>query len=286
MNAAFSLRTLFDNTPAGAAVLPPELRRLYDGDLRFAGGSADRPYVIGNFVSTLDGIVSFAVPGKEGGGEISGHDEADRFIMGLLRASADAVMIGSGTLHATHPAHLWLPEGVYAEGKKLYAELRDTAPYTVVVSGSGIVDLNRPMFQSGAVRVLILTTGDGAERLRAAGAPTLPATRVLPVDSSGGALVPAAMLDVLHRNYGIQILLHEGGPTLYAQFIAAGLVNELFVTLSPQLAGSRPEHPRPTMVWGAEFEPGAAPWVQLLSVKQNADHLYLRYVRTPASTSG
>ena len=62
--------------------------------------------MIGNFVSTLDGIVSFLIPGKEGGGEISGHDEADRFIMGLLRASADAVMVGVGTLHATHPRHL------------------------------------------------------------------------------------------------------------------------------------------------------------------------------------
>src|SRR5690348_3054731 len=79
------------------AVLPEDLAILYGGDLRFPE-HGDRPYVIGNFVSTLDGVVSFEVPGKSGGGEISGFNQADRFIMGLLRASADAVIVGSGTL--------------------------------------------------------------------------------------------------------------------------------------------------------------------------------------------
>ena len=78
-------------------VLPEELTILYGGDLRFPEHD-DRPYVIGNFVSTLDGVVSFEIPGKSGGGDISGFNEADRFIMGLLRASADAVIVGSGTL--------------------------------------------------------------------------------------------------------------------------------------------------------------------------------------------
>src|ERR1051326_8012518 len=103
------IRTLFDRT-TGAARLPEDLKRLYGGDLQFPPAFKDRPYVIGNFVSTLDGIVSFRIPGKSGGGEISGHNEQDRFIMGLLRASADAVMIGSGTLHATAPGHLWTGE--------------------------------------------------------------------------------------------------------------------------------------------------------------------------------
>ena len=67
------------------------------GDLRFPAHH-DQPYVVGNFVSTLDGVVSFEIPGKSGGGEISGFNEADRFIMGLLRASADAVIVGAGTL--------------------------------------------------------------------------------------------------------------------------------------------------------------------------------------------
>ena len=266
-------------------MLTAELQRQYGGDLQFAGGGSERPYVIGNFVSTLDGIVSFAVLGKEGGGEISGHDEADRFIMGLLRASADAVMVGAGTVHATAPRHTWVPESVYPEAKELYAAYRTDVlrkpkpPFSVIVSGSGIVDLGRRMFRTGEVQNVILTTGKGAERLRGAGAASLPATDVVAVESSGGAMDPAAMLDLLQSRYGVRRLLHEGGPTLYGEFIAAGLVDEMFVTLAPHIAGSRPEQPRPTMVWGTEFQPESAPWVQLISIKQNGDHLYLRYGR-------
>lgn len=83
------IRTLLDQARgADPPALPPDLQRHYDGDLHFPIGSKERPYVIGNFVSTLDGVVSYKIPGHAGGGEISGHDEADRFIMGLLRASA------------------------------------------------------------------------------------------------------------------------------------------------------------------------------------------------------
>ena len=279
------IQTLLDRAPAGAAALPAELQRQYGGDLQFAAGASARPYVIGNFVSTLDGIVSFAVPGKEGGGEISGHDDADRFIMGLLRASADAVMVGSETVHATASGHVWVPESVYPEARELYAAYRTNSlgkpspPHSVIVSGSGIVDLDRRMFRSGEVRKIILTTGKGAERLRAAGAASVPATDVVAVESSGGAVDPDAMLAVLQSRYGVRLLLHEGGPTLYGQFIAANVVDEMFVTLSPHIAGSTPEQPRPTMVWGTEFQPGSAPWVRLLSIKQSGDHLYLRYGR-------
>lgn len=288
----FTIQTLLNTAPPGTAILSEELQRQYGGDLQFPAGVADRPYVIGNFVSTLDGIVSFAVPGREGGGEISGHDEADRFIMGLLRASADAVMVGSGTVHATAPGHAWVAESVYPEGREIYAAYRagilgkKKPPYSVIVSGSGIVDLDRRMFRSGEVRIVILTTGKGAERLRGAGAASLPATDVLAVESSSGAVEPAAMLDVLQTRYGVHFLLHEGGPTLYGEFLAADLVDEMFVTVSPHIAGSSPEQPRPTMVWGTEFPPESAPWLQLLSVKQSADHLYLRYrrrVKTPAA---
>ena len=63
-----------------------------------------RPYCIANFVSTLDGVVSFNLPGQSEGAQISSSNEEDRFIMGLLRASADAVLVGSGTLQAVGSA--------------------------------------------------------------------------------------------------------------------------------------------------------------------------------------
>src|SRR5689334_18978655 len=140
------IRTLLDQTtPLPASMLTPELQLLYGGDLAFPSPE-DRPYIIGNFVSTIDGIVSFRIPGKSGGGDISGNNEPDRFVMGLLRASADAVMIGAGTLHATAAGHAWTAESIYPGGARLYQEYRTSvlgkpkAPLTVIVSASGVVD--------------------------------------------------------------------------------------------------------------------------------------------------
>ena len=76
------------------------------------------------------------------------------------------------------------------------------------------------------------------------------------------------------------MLLHEGGPTLFGQFLEAEAVDELFLTLSPQIAGRNSEAIRPGLVEGVQFVPYSAPWFQLLSVKQKAEHLYLRYRRT------
>src|SRR5215469_15816138 len=104
--------------------LPKGLRELYDGDLHFRIPSAERPFVIGNFVSTLDGIVSYEINGQAGGSTISGADPADRFIMGLLRASADAIMLGARTVHDVSRESLWIPEYTYPEAKNLYTEYR------------------------------------------------------------------------------------------------------------------------------------------------------------------
>jgi hypothetical protein len=68
--------------------LPQVLRELYDGDLHFRTSPGDRPFVIANFISTLDGVVSYHTKGQLAGSTISGSDPADRFIMGLLRASS------------------------------------------------------------------------------------------------------------------------------------------------------------------------------------------------------
>src|SRR6185437_73093 len=100
------IQTLLDRQAPGLAPgLPTELRKLYGGDLRFPAKSG--PYVVANFAATLDGVVSYAIPGSSDGGEITGHNTADRFIMALLRASADAIMVGSRTFDEVSPLHLW-----------------------------------------------------------------------------------------------------------------------------------------------------------------------------------
>jgi len=85
------------------------------------------------------------------------------------------------------------------------------------------------------------------------------------------------MLRLLETQLGVGRLLFEGGPTLFGQFLAVDVVDELFLTLSPQIAGRSAGTIRPGLVQGMEFMPDCAPWLRLLSVKQRAEHLYLRY---------
>jgi riboflavin biosynthesis pyrimidine reductase len=281
------IRTLIDNDQDHLEPsLPAGLRDLYDGDLHFRTSSAERPFVLGNFVSTLDGVVSYAVKGQADGSTISGSDPADRFIMGLLRASADAIMVGSRTVHDTGPQSLWIPEYTFPDARYLYAEYRANVlhkpryPLLVVVSGSGKLELERAIFRTPGVRTVVMTTAEGRDALTTAGAAKLPSIQIHALDSSSGALDSLAMLRLLYAQHGIRRLLHEGGPALFGQFMAAEAVDELFLTLSPQIAGRTSDVMRPALVQGTEFMPECAPWFQLLSVKQSAGHLYLRYQRT------
>ena len=281
------VQTLSDcDKDSGESALPQELRELYDGDLHLDTSSAARPYVIANFVSTLDGVVSYEIKGKSGGSTISGSDPADRFIMGLLRASTDAVMVGAGTLHDVSAKSLWTPEYVYSDAKRFYAEYRANAlhkpeyPLLVIVSGSGQLELERAIFRTPAMRTVVITTSTGRDELTRRGAATLDSVEVHALNSSSGTIAPLAMLELLHSQFGVKTVLHEGGPTLFGQFLAEDAVDELFLTLSPQVAGREPNVTRPALVQGVQFMPDSAPWLQMVSVKQHAAYLYLRYRRT------
>jgi riboflavin biosynthesis pyrimidine reductase len=281
------VRTLIDCDQSHfEPALPRGLRELYDGDLYFRTSTAERPFVIANFVSTLDGVVSYEIKGQAAGSTISGSDPADRFIMGLLRASADAVMVGARTVHDVSPQSLWIPESTYPDAKHLYKEYRVNIlrkpeyPLLVVVSGSGKLELERAIFRTPGVRTVVITTSAGRDALAGAGATKLPSVQIHALDTSHGTIAPLAILRLLYAQFGVERLLHEGGPTLFGQFLAAEAVDELFLTLSPQIAGRSSGTIRPALVQGTEFTPACAPWFQLLSVKQRAEHLYLRYQRT------
>jgi riboflavin biosynthesis pyrimidine reductase len=281
------VRTLIDcDKEYTESALPQELRELYDGDLHFRTSAPARPFVIANFVSTLDGVVSYETKGKSGGSTISGSDPADRFIMGLLRASADAVMVGARTLHDVSAKSLWTPESTYPDAKHLYAEYRVNAlrkpeyPLLVVVSGSGRLELERAVFRTPAMRTVVITTPAGRDELTRRGAKTLGFVEIHALNSSSGSIAPPAILQLLQSQFGVKTLLHEGGPTLFGQFLAAEAIDELFLTLSPQIAGRKGDVTRPAVVQGVEFVPGSAPWFQTLSVKERAAYLYLRYRRT------
>jgi riboflavin biosynthesis pyrimidine reductase len=277
------IRTLFERQePATPPLLPDDLRVAYGGDLQFPSVGV-RPYVIGNFVSTLDGVVSFAIPGKSGGGDVSGFNEGDRFIMGLLRVSVDAVMVGAATLREAGRRHLLTAQSVDPSSSASYEHYRQHVlrkppyPLSVIVSGSGSVDLELASFRTAELRAVIITTEAGLEKLRSKGVEALPSTEVRVIPSATTVLSAAAILDLLWRQFDVRVLLHEGGPGLFGSFVAEGLVDEFFLTIAPQLAGRNPATKRPGMIEGVEFLPQNAPWLDLLSVKQRGDHLYLRH---------
>jgi riboflavin biosynthesis pyrimidine reductase len=286
------VRTVVERDPQPAKpVLPPALRELYNGDLDFPTGPGRRPHVIANFVSTLDGVISYQIQGSSGGSTISGSDTADRFIMGLLRASVDAVMVGSRTVHDVSPKHLWIPQFIYPEAQASYTDYRVNVlhkpqnPLVVIVSGSGRLDLERATFRTPDVKTLVITTPAGRDELAKAGATQLASVEIRTIDASGGSIDPQAMLQLLHSQFGVRMLLHEGGPALFGQFLASEVVDELFMTLSPQIAGRAARTIRPGLVEGVEFLPQTAPWLRLLSVKERGEHLYLRYRNTGAHRS-
>lgn len=276
------IKTLYERPSAPPpSYLTDVLRARYDGDLLLSD-TRRSPTVICNFVQTVDGIVSFKLPGRSAGGEISGHNQEDAFIMALLRACADAVIIGEDTFRNA-PGHMWTAGHLYPTLADEYKNLRRQVskptlhPLNVIVSGRGHIDLDQPLFTHAEIQSLVLTTQRGAEHLRHRYGATLPAPiLVLPGETT---LVPSDIVASLHEEYGIHLLLHEGGPSLVASFLEQAWLNELFLTVSPQVIGRGPTGERPSFSGPLGLAPEQAVWGTLLSVKcaMESGHLFLRY---------
>ena len=270
------LETLYDVTSGPEIPLPLDLAELY-GSLRFPAREA-QPYIIGNFVTTLDGVVSLNAPGQAGGGEISGFNQHDRMVMGLLRAVADAVIVGAGTLRAS-PKHRWIAEHVYPSLAETYHTLRGNLgkteqPLNVIVTAHGELDLGLPVFQSESIPVLIVTSATGARRLRSQSLPDR--VHVEAIEDSG-FLNARSILKAVARHRRCKVILTEGGPQLIGDFFAEHCLDELFLTLSPQIAGRDASTERPGLIVGKLFAPDHAVWGKLISIKRSGDHLFLRY---------
>lgn len=275
------LATLLDHSAGPALPLDADLRARYGGPLRFPappGGT----HVFANFVSTLDGVVSFARPGQAQARLISRGQSDDRFLLALLRASADAVVVGAGTLRAEGD-DLWSPGHVFPDAAPSFAALRAATgrppqPVLVFITASGDLDLGRRVFGTGD-RILVLTTAVGASRLRHA--PGHVSVRAIGV----GALSARAILDATAAETHATLVLTEGGPRLLGTFVRERLLDELFLTVAPQLAGRDDRERRLALVEGAAFAPDEATWSGLRSVKAAGDYLFLRYALGAAAAS-
>lgn len=245
--------------------LPADLKHLY-GRLGFAS-----PIVYSNFVSSIDGVVTVGSK-PSAGSVISGKNPADRFLMGLLRACADAVVVGAGTLRAT-PGHLWTPAHVYPSLATEFTALRSglgrsAEPSLVVLTASGEMDFGHPALARGAI---VITTDGGAKKI----GDRLPRTCELIAMGKGKSLDLRKAIEEL-RARGLNVVLCEGGPHVMGQLIEESVLDEVFLTLSPVVAG-RGEEPRLGMVEGVELLPTKGDWSKLLSLRKHGEYLFLRY---------
>lgn len=201
--------------PAGVASADAVLR-----GIRPLSPPADRPYVVANFIATVDGSVSM---GGESG-TIGRFAPGDREVFNALREQVDAVVAGTGTIaHEQYGRLIADPE---MRARRMAAGLPGDA-LAVVLSRSGNVPSGVPML-------------DDPEQPR----------RVFTHEAAD----PVAALRALRHEDGVELLLCEGGPTLLGDLVRRGLVDELFLTFSPvlccgeaetSLLGGAADHPRP-----------------------------------------
>jgi riboflavin biosynthesis pyrimidine reductase len=260
--------------------LTPPLVAWYGGDLRIPL-HGDRPTVVANFAETLDGVVAMDVGGRTGGGEISGFSPTDRFLMGILRALADVVLVGGAVARRSRNVAR-TPGAVAPDAASALAELRTSLglpkqPTTLILTASGDLDPALPGFAGRDAPVVIAAPGTVATRLRRAGFGPNVAVEALSGGDDGNAGAGAGAALELAGRLGARLVVSEAGPRILGDLLRAGRVDELFLTLSPQLAGRGPGERRLGLVEGAALWPGLPTWARLASVRRGGDHLYLRF---------
>jgi riboflavin biosynthesis pyrimidine reductase len=264
------LELLYESPAAPLTELTAPLVRLYGGGLGLAA-----PTVFTNFVTSLDGSVALPEIPKSNR-LIGAGSEADRFVMGLLRALADVVVIGSATLRGS-PTGTWSPAGPHPASASLFAELRQLRgqperPELAILTGSGAIDVRHPAL---AERALLLTSTHGEARLR----DRIPKTTELIPLTANAHIDPRVALAAL-RERGHQLILFEAGPHTFGAFAAAGLMDELFLTVSPLITGGSAQT-RLSLVEGVEPDRDGLVRGELLSLRRHRDHLFLRYGLRP-----
>ncbi len=148
-------------------------------------------------------------------------------------------------------------------------------PTTVIVTAGGDLPIQHAGLNDPDVPVVIATTARGAERL--AGAELAP--HVVVETMSSAERITGHDIAVLGERLGARVVLCEGGPHLIGELVAADALDELFLTVAPQLVGRGGD--RLGLVEGIELVPPDTRWHDLVAVRRSGNHLFLRYRRRP-----
>jgi riboflavin-specific deaminase-like protein len=225
-------------------------------------GSAERPYTVVNFVASADGRAAFK--GRSG----ALGDKADKAVFHGLRERVDAVFAGTGTMRLERYGRLVRdPE---RRRRRAAAGLRPE-PLACVITRSGDVPTGIPLFSEPESRIVMFTpTPIDLSHCSA----TVDVVRLDP-----GQLTLTTMMRRLRSDYDVRALLCEGGPTVFGALLQEGLVDELFLTLAPKLAGGGAA---PTISSGPELAELAL--LELVWALEQAGSLFLRYALRSART--
>ena len=231
-------------------------------DVAVAYGWPSGRWVRAMMIHSLDG----AVAGPDGrSGSLS--SPTDRSVLLEVRRLADAVVIGAQTMRVERYRPMLAKPELADERAALGIA---AAPVLVIVSRSLDLDWTEPVFAESAITPIVITGLSSPERLRGQAADAADLVVVDEHDVSA-----AAILDVL-RQRGLRRIVCEGGPSLLAQFMQAGAVDELDLTIAPWLVG-RAQEP---------FAPPAPPAIHFTPASMITDegYVFMRYLRNDAST--
>ncbi|HKF24170.1 MAG TPA: dihydrofolate reductase family protein [Candidatus Angelobacter sp.] len=260
------------------------------GKLGFPNPPKDRPWTLANFVQSIDGVASFG--GKHATGGDLAQSQEDQWLMGLLRAHADAILLGLNTLIAETAILTQINAGRGPVYKIEHPELRELRQRlgrqresVILVTASARFDpAAYRLFDGDEVQAFVLTTATGASRLAGTKAQVIVAGKDQSVD------LPLAV-QILRRDLGVEYLLCEGGPTLYGNMAKAGLIDEKFVTVAPREIGlmippeqetadwesKNPPRLRPTTFMAPGFTWETSPRWRWISCRRSHDFQFSRY---------
>lgn len=242
--------------PAIPPGTPASPEAFYTGLDLAARAPAQRPYVIANFISSADGKAT-----AEGRTAPLGSP-GDRAAFHLLRTQVDAVLAGNRTMFIENYGPL------AKEPRLSEIRVRDgraPQPLGVVISRSGTIPFDIPLFADGNSRVAVY--GPAALEVPET------AADVIVHELGSGDTALSDVMSSLRVDHGVGSLLCEGGPSLFSALLLDGLVDELFLTIAPKLVGGDSM----TITTGQPLDELAA--LRLVCALEQDGTLFLRYAR-------
>lgn len=225
------------------------------------GGAVDRPFVYMNMAMTADGKITSAR--REYPTFTSSYDQRS---MDRLRAEADAILVGAGTLRADDPV-LGVRDPEMREYRRSLG--RPEGLLYVVVTKGGDIEVTSRFFTdtSATGRIVVATEDTSADKLE-------PLSRLAEVWRSGrNEIDVSALLRRLHER-GVERLLVEGGGELNWAFAREDALDEIYVTVAPALLGGREA---PTLLEGVGFSMEGRRRLKLLDLHRHEDEIFAHF---------